>query len=192
MALKYVYIRRVNKKAIFILFIFVIGSLLFVLPSCKSCNKKEEVPALTADTTTFSLQPSNTLTLPHADTSLVPLLSAVLDDAFDASAKKDYNRLASLIVYRGPDERRMGYDVFTTKVKMEKGVVKATADVFNKWNSSADSREYIRTFEMDQPDGRTMPVMEVLFISSKKIERRFFGFFEINGQYKIADVTSYL
>ena len=181
-----------NKKFISFFFLISLGGLIFILPSCKSCNKKEETPVQTADTTKFSLQPSNTLTLPHADTSLVPVLSAVLDEAFDASASKDFNRLASLIVYRGPDERRMGNDVFTTKTKMEKGVVKATGEVFNKWNASAESREYIRTFEMDQPDGRTMPVMEVLFISSKKIDRKFFGFFEINGQYKIADVTSYL
>ncbi|MBL0308432.1 MAG: hypothetical protein IPP77_01685 [Bacteroidetes bacterium] len=177
----------------FLLSLFSAGLfLLFTLPSCKSCNKKEDPAAVAVDSTHTSFQSSNTTTLPHADTSLIPILSSILDNVFDACEKKDYERLASEIVYRGPDERRFGNDVFSYKNNHDKTVIRTTAYVFNKWNSGIETRDYTRTFEMAQPDGRSMPVVEVLFISPKRIDRKFFGFLEVNGSYKIADVTSFL
>ena len=167
-----------------------VASVLFVHSSCKSC-KKEDKPA-TTDTTTVSTAPVNSINLPHADTTLIPILSKVLDETFDACGKKDYNKLGSLIVYRGPDQARYGYAVFNAKNSYDKKALSITADVFNKWNKGVDSRDYGRVFSLDQPDGRTLPVMEVIFITSKTINRKFFGFLEINGEYKIADVTSSL
>ncbi|MES2619650.1 MAG: hypothetical protein V4615_02280 [Bacteroidota bacterium] len=160
--------------------------------SCKSCKKEEPAAVVTADTTTSSFRPPNTIDLPHADTSLIPFLTIVLDAAFDASAKKDYTALASLVIYRGPDSLKFGYDVFNVKNKYDKALVRITADVFNKWNKDLQSREYARVFEMGQPDGRSMPVMEVIFVYPKSMDRKFFGFLLINEEWKIADVTSYL
>ncbi len=158
----------------------------------KASYKKPEVTAPVTDTNTVSLKPSGTLTLPHADTSVIPLLTQVLDTAFAASSSKDYSRLGSLIVYRGPDQNKHGYDVFNAKNSFDKAVLKITADIFSKWNKGVESVEYSRAFELPQPDGRTMTVLEVIFVSPKTIDRKFFGFLQINNEWKIADVTSYL
>jgi hypothetical protein len=169
----------------------VLLTILFYFSSCKSCKKEEPAQQVVTDTTSFST-PLNSINLPHADTSVIPFLSKVLDDAFDARAKKDYAKFASLIVYRGPDSLKFGYDVFNAKNKYDRNVLKITSDVFNKWNSNLSSREYARVFEMGQPDGRSMPVMEVIFISERNMDRKFFGFLLIKEEWKIADVTSYL
>jgi hypothetical protein len=160
--------------------------------SCKSCKKDQPAPVTNTDTTSALIQPQHTIDLPHADTSLIPFLSKTLDDAFDASVKKDYARLASQIVYRGPDSLRFGNAVFNSKTKFDKNIIRITADVFNKWNDGVQSREYARVFEMGQPDGRSMPVLEVIFASPKALDRKFFGFLLIGDEWKIADVTSYL
>lgn len=130
--------------------------------------------------------------LPKADSVLIPILSKTLDDAFAASEKKDYATLASMIIYRGPDSLRMGYDVFNYKTSYEKSIVRITGETFNAWNKDVQTREYARAFEMPIPDGRTMPVLEVIFISRKSVNRKFFAFLEVNGQFRISDVTSYL
>lgn len=130
--------------------------------------------------------------LPHADSTLIPVVGKIVDEAMEASAKKDYNTLASLLVYRGPDNKRNGMDVYNPKNKNEKNIVRITGESFDKWNRNLQSKEYSRIFEMDQPDGRKLLVLEVLFITPKNINRKFFGFLKINDKYKIADVTSYL
>ncbi len=178
------------KKISVVAVLLAVASLLFTYSSCKSC-KKEDKPVVT-DTTSVSTPPVNTINLPHADTAVIPVLAKVLDEAFEASGKKDYNKLGSLIVYRGPDQTRYGYSVFNAANKYDKKSLSITADVFNKWNRNVESREYARVFALDQPDGRTLPVLEVFFVSKKTVDRKFFGFLEINGEYKIADVTSSL
>lgn len=130
--------------------------------------------------------------LPKADSVLIPILSSTLDEAFAASEKKDYAALASMIIYRGPDSLRMGYDVFNYKSSYEKSIVRITGETFNAWNKDVQTREYARAFEMPIPDGRSMPVLEVIFISRKSVNRKFFAFLEVNGQFRISDVTSYL
>lgn len=171
----------------------VIGLISLLLFSCKSNEKEEPVAVTSSDTTSaFQMQPSNTLTLPHADSAVIPLLTQVLDEAFVASKAKDYNKLATLIVYRGPDEKRMGNDVYNSKNNFDKSLMKITADVFNKWNKDVTGLEYARAFELDQPDGRKMTVLEVIFVAPKSIDRKFFGFLQLNNEWKIADVTSYL
>ncbi|MDB5281523.1 MAG: hypothetical protein JWO06_598 [Bacteroidota bacterium] len=170
--------------------------LAIALPSCKSCNKSDKAQSVAIDTTAVKapdVRPMNTLNLPHADSTLIPVLSKIVDDAFDASAKKDYAKLGSLIIYKGPDSTRYGYDVFNAKNGYERNVVKITADVFNKWNRGVEMRNYGRVFDLDQPDGRKMAVLEVIFTSRKNLDRKFFGFLIVNnGEYKIIDVTSYL
>ena len=161
--------------------------------SCKSCSKDKQAEVPKSDSIPQStFVPNNTLTLPHTDTSLIPVLSKVVDDAFDASEKNDYNALGKLLVYRGPDESKFGYDVFDARNKYDRNLLRITADVFTKWNKGVETRDYTRAFEMGQPDGRTMPVLEVVFSAPKKIERKFFGFLLINDEWKIIDVTSYL
>lgn len=171
----------------------LIGVLLST-PSCKQCNpgKAGTTAANTDSTTTLPLIPSNTLTAAHADSSLIPILSEVLDSAFAASRKKDYASLASLIVYRGTDSTRHGTDVFSLKNSYEKNIVRITSDVFSKWASGTNSIDYSRAFEMPQPDGRSLIVLEVIFVYPKTIDRKFFGFLLINNEYKIADATSWL
>ena len=186
-----IYLPRMKNKLIFIAGILFLFVMTVHLSSCKSCKKEESAQAISTDTTS-SVPIHNSINLPHADTSLIPFLTQVLDEAFDASAKKDYSKLSSLIVYRGPDSLRFGYDVFNAKNKYDKNLVRITADVFNKWNKDVVAREYGRVFEMGQPDGRSMPVMEVIFASPKNMDRKFFGFLQIGEEWKIADVTSYL
>jgi hypothetical protein len=178
------------KKVSALVILATVASLLFMHSSCKSC-KKEDKPVST-DTTSVFTAPVNSINLPHADTAVIPVLAKVLDEAFEASSKKDYNKLGSLIVYRGPDSTRYGYAVFNAKNSYDKKSLSITADVFNKWNTNVDSRDYARVFALAQPDGRTLPVLEVIFVSKKTVDRKFFGFLEINGEYKIADVTSNL
>lgn len=160
------------------------------LSSCKSCNKKQDTKAVTTtDTTTTNYM---SITAPKADTSLIPILSAVLDEALVHAAAKDYAKLGKLIVYRGPQMERFGKDVFNTKNKFEKNTVRITAEVLNKWAAGNESREYPRAFELPMPDGSKMPVLEVIFIADKKINRKFFGFLQFEGQYKIAEISSYI
>ena len=161
------------------------------LYSCKSCNKGNDSSALKIDTTVTS-PVTNPVNLPHADTSLIPIFSKILDDAFNASAKKDYKTLGSLIVYMGPDSARFGNDVYNTKNSYELNVVRITADAFNRWNSGIDSRDYSRVFEYNQPGAMDMQVLEVLFVSRTRINRKFFGFIRLGETYRLADVTSSL
>ena len=179
----------------------MIAAVLFVFASaisfssCKSCNKPgTDSTTKTDSTATPAVQaPLNNINLPHADSSLAPVLAKVLDDIFDASKKKDYAKLGSLLVYRGTDMKRFGYDVFNTKNAYERGVVKVTADVFNKWNNNCENREYARIFSLPQQDGREMVVAEVMFISSRGVSREFFGFLPLKEKdYKLIDVTSNL
>lgn len=184
-----------KKKILLCLGIGAIGVIISILlPACKSCNKKEQNTAAKTDSTSAIVtpQPQNPVTLPHADSALIPVLSKILDEAFELSAKKDYGRFATLIVYRGPDSSRYGNDVFNTKNNYEKNVIRITSDVFNKWNRGVESRSYSRVFEMDQPDDRKLEVLEVIFISKKNVDRKFFGFLKFKDDYKIADVTAYL
>lgn len=163
------------------------------LQSCKGCNK-EKTDAVVADTTTVAnntVPGFGTVTAPRGDTALIPILAKILDDAFAASQKKDYAALASFIVYRGPDSMRYGMDVFTYKTPYEKAIMKTTGDVLNKWNKDVESVDYTRVFEVPGEAG-PVPVMEVLFISRKQINRKFFVFVPIGQEYKIAEITSML
>jgi hypothetical protein len=160
---------------------------------CESCNKKAETPMATqVDTSSAVSTPLNTINLPHGDTSLIPILSKVLDEALVASAQKNYSKLAGLMIYRGPDEKRFGQDVYHARNADELAVVRITSQVFNKWTNGIDSKDYPRVFEMPQPDNKKMEVLEVIFISREKTDREFFGFLKLNNEYKIADVTSNL
>lgn len=164
-----------------------------LLPSCKQCKKDKTDGTTTSDTTYVLNNPNiNTIDAPHGDTTLIPVLSGILQQAFEAAQQKDYDKLSSLLVYRGADDKRHGSDIFNTKNAYEKSVVKITGEVFNKWTAGAESVEFARVFELPQPDGRTLQVIEVIIVFPKKIERKFFGFLQIGNDYKIADVTSYL
>lgn len=177
--------RKILPFAVLIVAIVLYAS----LSSCKSCNKKQDTQAVATDTTTTNYTP---ITAPKADTSLIPILSAVLDEALVHAAAKDYEKLGKLIVYRGPQMERFGTDVFNAKNKFEKNTVRITAEVLNKWAAGNESREYPRAFELPMPDGSKMPVLEVIFIADKKINRKFFGFLQFDGQYKIAEISSYI
>lgn len=183
-----------------ILLIGIAFMLVLANESCKQCKKEKPVETVVADSTSVANTPINSSgvpmldlsSLPKADSVLIPLLAEVLDEAFVASAKKDYATLAPLIVYRGDNPQRTGYDVFNIKNNYEKNVVRITGETLAKWNTGIESRDYARAFEMPIPDGRSMPVLEVIFIGKKSINRKFFAFLEINGKYRISDITSYL
>lgn len=162
------------------------------IESCKSCNKKDDNTVKPADTAQANLSNSGTLTLPHADTTLIPLLASVIDEAFDASSKKDYKRFANCIIYRGPDSLRYFTDVFTYNTPYEKQLVKITSDAFNKWSKDVESRDYNRIYDVPLPDGSSMPFLEVIFIGPKNTHRKFFGFLPVGQEFKIAEVTSTL
>jgi hypothetical protein len=161
------------------------------LYSCKSCNKSDADVEVKPDTTAAQAQ-VNSISLPRADTSFIPLFSKILDDAFDASSKKDYNKLAGMIIYRGPDSTRFGKDVFNGSDRDELAVVRLTSGVFNQWNAGVDSRDYARVFDYNQPGAVPMKVLEVIFVSRKKVNRKFFGFIRLGEEWKIADITSSL
>lgn len=151
------------KKLVFVALVLSTVVTLGVFSSCKGCKK--ETPTTNIDTTTATAAPIDMITTPHGDTSLIPVFTQILDDAFAASAKKDYVALGKLMVYRGgADMQRFGNDVFNATDPYEKAIVKATADVFNKWNKGVQTKEYPRVFSMQQPDGRELQVLEVLFI----------------------------
>jgi hypothetical protein len=180
--------KKISASLLFITAVSVLG----LLSACKQGHKDEEAKATVADTSIKAAAAVSPINLPHADTSLIPVFSKIVDDAFDASAKKDYTKLASLLVYRGTDEKRFGYDVFNARNANELAVVRITAQVFNKWNSGVESKDYPRAFELDQPGEQKLEVLEVIMVSKKKIDRKFFGFLKIKDAYKIADITSNL
>ena len=83
--------------------------------------------------------------------------------------------------------------MFDVRNVFDKRVVKTTSDVFNKWNKDVESIEYPRVFEINRGDGSMLPVMEVIFVSKKFINRKFFIFQSRNGiDWKMAEITSYL
>ena len=173
--------------------IILIGSIGF--SSCKSCKKTDDAKEVHTDSSAAAVAPStiNSINLPHADSSLAPVLAKVMDEVFDASKKKDYTRLASYLIYRGPDMKRFGYSVFNVKNGYERNVVRITADVFNKWNSNCETKDYSRIFSLQQQAGRDMVVLEVIFVSRSGVEQKFFGFLPLQtDDYKIVDVTSNL
>jgi len=175
--------------------LLIIALVITSFSSCKSCNKGSDTKTTTADSTTAPVVPhvQNSINLPHADSSLAPVFAKVMDDVFEASRKKDYAKLASYLIYRGPDMKRFGYDVFSTRNAYERNVVRITGEVFNKWNSNCETKDYARIFTLQQPDGRDMDVLEVIFVSKKGVDRRFFGFLPLKkDEYKIVDVTSNL
>lgn len=179
-------------KKLLIVFLAVLGvGTIGLFSGCKGC-KKETPATTTVDTAATTSTPVDMITTAHGDSSLIPVFAKLLDDAFAASKSKDYAKLASYMIYRGPEPARHGKDVFSLKNSYEKGIVKTTAEVFNKWGANVENYEYPRVFTMAQPDGRNMDVLEVIFISPKKVDRKFFGFLKVNDEYKIADVTSYL
>lgn len=185
------------KKRIAFLAICAVVSISIVgFSSCKSCNKSGADQAKTADSSAIVTpsQPINSINLPHADSSLAPVLSKLMDTVFDVCHKKDYVKLASYLAYRGPDMKRMGTGVFTTKNVYEKNVVRITGEVFNKWSSNAETKDYGRVFALPQPqDSRPITVLEVIFVSRKGVDRKFFGFVQLDGtNFKIVDVTSNL
>lgn len=183
------YFRRMVKK--YVLAVLVVASIggITVFSSCKGCKKDTPV-AIPVDTTATVSAPIDMITTPHGDSALIPVFVELLDEAFAASKAKDNAKLASLLVYHGPDERRYNQDVHALKDKYEIGIVKTTAEVFNKWNANVQSREYPRVFNMPLGDGSSMEMLEVMFISPKKVHRKFFGFQQINGEYKISNITS--
>jgi hypothetical protein len=163
--------------------------------SCKSCNKADTSQTAHVDSAAVPVVPqaANPINLPHADSSLAPVLAKIMDDVFDASKKKDYNKLATYLIYRGPDMKRFGYTVFNPKDAYERNVVRITGEVFNKWSNSSETRDYARVFELAQQDGRNMNVLEVIFVGKKGVNRKFFGFLPLTkDDYKIVDVTSNL
>ena len=181
-----------KNKFVYLISGILLAAVIIGFFSYKSCKKKENAPVVHTDTTSTVASPIHNIELPHGDTSLIPVLSKVLDVAFNASAKKDYNQLASLIIYRGPDSLKFGYAVFNAKHAYDKTIVRITADVFNKWDMDIESREEGRVFDMALPDGRSMTVLEVIFLSKENLDRKFFGFLKIKDEWKIADVTSSL
>lgn len=151
------------KKLLFVSLVVCAVAAIGVFSGCKGCKK--DAPVAAVDTTTAAA-PVDMITTPHGDTSLIPLFIQILDDAFAASAKKDYVALGKLMVYRGgASMERFGNDVFNANDPYEKAIVKSTAEVLHKWNSAATSKEYPRVFSMQQGDGRELQVLEVAFIS---------------------------
>ena len=179
-------------------FFAIVSIVLFVsigFSSCKSCNKADNTQATHTDTASAAVAPQavNAINLPHADSALAPVLAKLMDNVFDASKKKDYNKLATYLIYRGPDLKRFGYDVFNPKSAYERNVVRITGEVFNKWCSGCETIDYSRIFSLAQPGGADMTVLEVIFVSKKGVNRKFFGFMPLHkDDYKIVDVTSNL
>lgn len=187
-----IYLQSMKSKFIYLISLILLVAVIIGFFSYKSCKRKDSAPVVHTDTISAVAPPIHNIELPHGDTSLIPVLSKVLDEAFSASAKKDYNQLALLIIYRGPDSLKFGYAVFNARHAYDKTIVRITADVFNKWNSGVEAREYGRVFEMGLPDDRSMQVLEVIFSSKENFDRKFFGFLKIKNEWKIADITSSL
>lgn len=167
---------------------FIAGS----FSACKQCNKKTETVAVPYDSTAVSLRPENSVEAPRADTSVIPMLAEVLDKVFEVSVKKDYSALGNMLVYRGPDQNRLGVEVHSLKNNYDKTIVRITGETFAKWKKTSTTIEYGRVFEMPQAGGSAMLVLEVLFVGEKSLNRKFFGFVIIGEEFKIIDVTSYL
>ncbi len=163
--------------------------------SCKSCNKADNGQATHVDSiaTSTAAPAVNAINLPHADSSLAPVIAKVMDDVFEASKRKDYNKLASYLIYRGPDMKRLGFSVFNPKDAYERNVVRITGEVFNKWTSGCETIDYARIFDMSQPGGQNLAGLEVIFVSKKGVNRKFFIFTVLDkDQVKIVEVTSNL
>ncbi|MFN8299929.1 MAG: hypothetical protein U0T75_12550 [Chitinophagales bacterium] len=172
--------------------VVVIAVLAIVVSGCK--GKKGDGGTKPSDTTSVAQNPTpGTLTLPHADSTLIPVLGAVVDEVFTALAKKDNKAFASYFIYRGPDSLRVMNDVFGVSTPFERDWVRITAAAFTKWNKDVESREYTRIYLVPLSEGVQMPVLEVVFISPKSVNRKFFGFLQVaENDFRILEVTSQL
>jgi hypothetical protein len=176
-------------KRLALLVVCITGtSLLLLHTSCKSC-KKEEKPAVTTTDTVTTAPPVSTISLPHADTTLIPVLSAKMDEVYSLSLKKDYNKLAECFVLVTPD----GFIPYNAKDKHQRKLISITSDVLNKWNKGVEQREYLRVFELTQPNGMKLPVMEVVFTSKSTFYRKFFVFAQVGEtDFRVLDIVSNL
>ena len=87
---------------------------------------------------------------------------------------KDYNIAASLIMYRGTDQSRIGKDTFKYSNPNEANTVNVTCEVINNWLGSSKSYEFI-SYKQEQTEYGMQYVVEVLFSKQKiGIERHFF------------------
>jgi hypothetical protein len=175
-------------KRLGILALVLTGTTLLLLhTSCKSCKKEEKPATTTTDTASQSVKPITNINLPHADTSLIPVLSAKLDEVYAASLKKDYATMANQFALVTPE----GFIPYNAKDKDQRKLISITSEVLNKWNKGVEQREYLRVFQLTQPNGMQLPVLEVVFTSKKTFYRKFFVFVQVDEtEYKILDIVS--
>lgn len=86
----------------------------------------------------------------------------------------DYATVANLIMYRGADKSRMGFDSFNMENKSEAETVRVTCEVISAWLGSSKSYEFI-SFEEEETEFGLQYVVEVMFKKEKLgLERHFF------------------
>lgn len=156
--------------------------------SCKQCKKEESKPVPTD--TTVTTTPVKVIDLPNADSTLIPIVSEVLQNAFAASTKKDMAKLATYLIYTGIDTLRYGKDTYKINKKEDKELVMLTSQGFNRWTANTTSIDYSRCLQQPLFTGDTMVIMEVFFNREKEFNRKFFGFLKLGNDYKIVTVSS--
>jgi len=124
-------------------------------------------------------------TPPSSDTNAADLVSSMDQSKLNLAqlnvqkllmscVTKDYSTAASLIMYRGTDQSRLGNDSFKYSNPKEANTVNVTCDVINNWLGSSKSYDFI-SYKEEPSEYGPQYIVEVLFSKQKiGIERHFF------------------
>lgn len=108
------------------------------------------------------------------DESKLNLAQLNVQKLLESCVRKDYAAAASLIMYRGADQTRLGVDAFNYSNPNEANTVRVTCDVINNWLGESESYEFI-SYSEEQTEYGMQYVVEVLFAKQKiGIDRHFF------------------
>ena len=161
--------------------------ILMLLISCKDVDSsKEIIGAVSVDSLnlinsgldTYSKDTNAEDMVNTKDQSKLNKAQLNLQKLLTSSVTKDYATAASLIMYRGADQSRIGNDYFNYSNPNEANTVNVTCEVINNWLGSSKSYEFI-SYKEEQSEYGLQYIVEVMFTKQKLgIERHFFYFME--------------
>jgi hypothetical protein len=128
------------------------------VPSSNSLSSKDNAKAMISD----------------IDESKLNLAQNNVQKLLASCVVKDFQTAASLIMYRGTEQSRVGKDSFNYANPKEANTVNVTCEVINNWLDASQSYEFISYNEELTEYGKQY-IVEILFSKQKLgIERHFF------------------
>jgi hypothetical protein len=158
--------------------------MMLLMVSCKeedSANNEnsEEVSTdslnlFNSDQATFSNETYAADLVSSKDQSKLNLAQLNVQKLLTSCVTNEFSIAASLIMYRGTDQSRLGNDSFKYSNPNEANTVNVTCEVINNWLGSSKSYDFI-SYKEEPSEYGPQYIVEVLFSKQKiGIERHFF------------------